>query len=133
MRGAGIGPSAKFVAHELRWSRTIRAVDRLGHLGSAQMHPIPFAILAVLTSEGAAWEPQRRLVMQALSIPQIRVVYPTLADKESGYVRTLMDPAVFPPSLRGVTWLSRWVKRHIPTFEALCRVFSRPRIPSGAI
>ena len=30
------------------------------------------------------------------------VLYPTLADKESGYVRTLMDPAVFPPSLRGI-------------------------------
>jgi Na+/proline symporter len=30
------------------------------------------------------------------------VLYPTLADKESGYVRTLMDPAVFPVSLRGV-------------------------------
>src|SRR2546427_6522586 len=30
------------------------------------------------------------------------VLYPTLADKESGYVRTLMDPAVFPTSLRGV-------------------------------
>jgi ceramide glucosyltransferase len=46
---------AKFVAHELRWSRTIRAVDRLGHLGSALMHPIPFALLAVLMSEGATW------------------------------------------------------------------------------
>jgi Na+/proline symporter len=30
------------------------------------------------------------------------VLYPTLVDKESGYVRTLMDPNVFPPSLRGV-------------------------------
>ncbi len=30
------------------------------------------------------------------------VLYPTLADKESGYVRTLMDPHVFPPALRGV-------------------------------
>ncbi len=30
------------------------------------------------------------------------VLYPTLADKESGYVRTLMDPGVFPPALRGV-------------------------------
>jgi SSS family solute:Na+ symporter len=30
------------------------------------------------------------------------VLYPTLVDKESGYVRTLMDPAVFPPGLRGV-------------------------------
>jgi Na+/proline symporter len=30
------------------------------------------------------------------------VLYPTLVDKESGYVRTLMDPRVFPVSLRGV-------------------------------
>ncbi|PYQ89875.1 MAG: sodium:proline symporter [Acidobacteria bacterium] len=30
------------------------------------------------------------------------VLYPTLADKESGYVRTLMDPQIFPPALRGV-------------------------------
>src|SRR5437016_6285208 len=29
------------------------------------------------------------------------VLYPTLADKESGYVRTLMDPQVFPPALAG--------------------------------
>ncbi len=30
------------------------------------------------------------------------VLYPTLADKESGYIRTLMDPSVFPVALRGV-------------------------------
>jgi Na+/proline symporter len=30
------------------------------------------------------------------------VLYPTLVDKESGYVRTLMDPHVFPTSLRGI-------------------------------
>lgn len=30
------------------------------------------------------------------------VLYPTLADKESGYVLTLMDPQVFPPALRGI-------------------------------
>jgi len=30
------------------------------------------------------------------------VLYPSLADKESGYVRTLMDPVVFPPALRGI-------------------------------
>src|ERR1051326_8425055 len=30
------------------------------------------------------------------------VLYPNLVDKESGYVRTLMDPGVFPPALRGV-------------------------------
>jgi solute:Na+ symporter, SSS family len=30
------------------------------------------------------------------------ILYPTLVDKESGYVRTLMDPQIFPPALRGV-------------------------------
>jgi SSS family solute:Na+ symporter len=29
------------------------------------------------------------------------ILYPTLVDKESGYIKTLMDPAVFPPYLRG--------------------------------
>lgn len=32
----------------------------------------------VFSAEGAAWEPQRRLVMQALSLPHIRAFYPTL-------------------------------------------------------
>jgi Na+/proline symporter len=30
------------------------------------------------------------------------VLYPSLADKESGYVMTIMDPHVFPPALRGL-------------------------------
>jgi Na+/proline symporter len=30
------------------------------------------------------------------------VLYPNLVDKESGYVQTLMDPAIFPPALRGI-------------------------------
>ncbi|SAL29381.1 cytochrome P450-like protein [Caballeronia choica] len=33
----------------------------------------------VFSAEGAAWEPQRRLVMQALSIPNIKAFYPALA------------------------------------------------------
>jgi ceramide glucosyltransferase len=43
--------------HELRWSRTIRAADRSGHLGSALMHPFALALVAVLASGGApaAW------------------------------------------------------------------------------
>ncbi|HEX4141850.1 MAG TPA: bacteriohopanetetrol glucosamine biosynthesis glycosyltransferase HpnI [Candidatus Methylacidiphilales bacterium] len=45
----------KLVSHELRWSRTIRAVDAAGHLGSALVHPFAFAILAVLLSSGAGW------------------------------------------------------------------------------
>jgi ceramide glucosyltransferase len=45
----------KLVSHELRWSRTIRAVDPAGHLGSALVHPLAFALLAALLSGGAAW------------------------------------------------------------------------------
>ncbi|SDC11954.1 cytochrome P450 [Paraburkholderia lycopersici] len=34
----------------------------------------------LFSAEGVAWEPQRKLVMQALSIPNIKAFYPTLAD-----------------------------------------------------
>jgi ceramide glucosyltransferase len=44
---------ADFFTHELRWSRTIRAADRSGHLGAVLMHPLPLAVLAVAFSGGA--------------------------------------------------------------------------------
>jgi ceramide glucosyltransferase len=47
--------ATKLIAHELRWSRTIRIIDPVGHLGSALMHPLAFAVLAVVLSGGAAW------------------------------------------------------------------------------
>ncbi|RDJ99034.1 bacteriohopanetetrol glucosamine biosynthesis glycosyltransferase HpnI [Paraburkholderia lacunae] len=47
--------AAQLVAHELRWSRTIRSVDPLGHLGSALVHPLAFALLAIAFSGGAKW------------------------------------------------------------------------------
>ena len=30
------------------------------------------------------------------------VLYPSLVDKESGFIKTVVDPAVFPPALRGI-------------------------------
>ncbi|MFP4832243.1 bacteriohopanetetrol glucosamine biosynthesis glycosyltransferase HpnI [Paraburkholderia sp. BR10879] len=45
---------AKLFAHELRWSRTVRAADRSGHLGAVLMHPFALAMLAVALSGGAA-------------------------------------------------------------------------------
>ncbi|MBR8208469.1 bacteriohopanetetrol glucosamine biosynthesis glycosyltransferase HpnI [Burkholderia cenocepacia] len=45
---------ARLYTHELRWSCTIRAADRLGHLGSVLMHPVPLALLAALFSGGTA-------------------------------------------------------------------------------
>jgi ceramide glucosyltransferase len=47
--------ATKLIAHELRWSRTIRRIDPLGHLGSAVIHPFAFALLAVAFSGGATW------------------------------------------------------------------------------
>ncbi|RQR26032.1 glycosyltransferase [Burkholderia sp. Bp9143] len=45
---------ATLYAHELRWSCTIRAADRIGHAGSVLMHPVPLALLALLLSGGSA-------------------------------------------------------------------------------
>jgi ceramide glucosyltransferase len=47
--------AAKLIAHELRWSRTIRIIDPIGHLGSALIHPLAFAWLTVAFSGGAVW------------------------------------------------------------------------------
>jgi ceramide glucosyltransferase len=48
---------SQLIAHELRWCRTIRAADRMGHLGAVLMHPFPLALLAALFSLGTpvAW------------------------------------------------------------------------------
>lgn len=48
---------SQLFSHELRWSRTIRAADRWGHLGAVLMHPFALAMLAVAFSGGAkaAW------------------------------------------------------------------------------
>jgi ceramide glucosyltransferase len=46
---------SKFAAHELRWSRTIRAIDPAGHLGSLLIHPFALALVGILFSGGAAW------------------------------------------------------------------------------
>ncbi|HEY1611863.1 MAG TPA: bacteriohopanetetrol glucosamine biosynthesis glycosyltransferase HpnI [Paraburkholderia sp.] len=46
---------ARLVSHELRWSRTIRAVDRSGHRGSVITYPLALALLAALLSGGAVW------------------------------------------------------------------------------
>ena len=34
--------------HELRWARTIRSIDPLGHAGSVVTHALPFALIALL-------------------------------------------------------------------------------------
>ncbi len=43
------------VSHELRWSRTIRSIDPLGHLGSVLTHPFAFALLGLLLCGNTWW------------------------------------------------------------------------------
>lgn len=40
--------------HELRWARTVRAVDPMGYAGSILTHPLPFALLGLLLGGGTA-------------------------------------------------------------------------------
>jgi ceramide glucosyltransferase len=40
--------AAELFRHELRWARTIRAIDGLGHMGSLVTHPVPLAILGAV-------------------------------------------------------------------------------------
>ena len=47
--------ATQLLAHELRWSRTIRSIDPLGHLGSAVIYPLALALFAVAFSGGALW------------------------------------------------------------------------------
>lgn len=46
---------AELWSHDLRWARTIRAVNPAGYAGSMVTHPVAFAVLAALASGGAVW------------------------------------------------------------------------------
>jgi ceramide glucosyltransferase len=48
------GSWAELWRHELRWARTIRAVDATGYAGSALTHALPFALLGLVCGGGAA-------------------------------------------------------------------------------
>ncbi len=46
--------ATRLIAHELRWSRTIRSIDPVGHMGSVLIHPLALALLGLMLS-GVAW------------------------------------------------------------------------------
>ncbi|MGA7633589.1 MAG: bacteriohopanetetrol glucosamine biosynthesis glycosyltransferase HpnI [Terriglobales bacterium] len=45
----------QFLAHQLRWSRTIRDARRWGYAGMVFTFGLPWALLMLLTARGAAW------------------------------------------------------------------------------
>jgi len=56
---------AELVQHELRWARTIRAIDPGGFAGSIVTHPVPLALLALAL---ASFAPAKGLVTAAWCI-----------------------------------------------------------------
>ncbi len=45
----------ELVRHELRWARTVRAVDPAGFAGSVVTYPTPLALIAVLITGATGW------------------------------------------------------------------------------
>ncbi len=101
---------SKLVAHELRWGRTIRAVDPVGHLGSALIHPLAFAVLALLLSRFAAWSwPLVVVALIARLALKLRVDHVLRQDRRDTWLLPLWDlvsPAIFVAGFcsRRVTW-----------------------------
>ena len=98
--------------HELRWARTIRAVDPKGHAGSAVTHPLAFAVLA-----SAAGAPMAGLILAILAIT-CRIVLLHVLARSHGLasprywlvpVRDVLSFAVFAWSFcgRDLTWRGR--------------------------
>lgn len=46
---------AAFVGHQLRFNRTIRVIDPLGHAGSLVTNPLPLALIAAIDATPLAW------------------------------------------------------------------------------
>jgi ceramide glucosyltransferase len=66
----------QLAAHELRWSRTIRRINPLGHIGSIVAYPFALALLAFAFSDASEWA--GALVVAALAA---RVVLKWRADR----------------------------------------------------
>ena len=98
------------IFHELRWARTIRAVDRTGFLGSIVTHPLPFALIGAVAS---GWSLTATAVL-GLSLAS-RAALLRQADRSLGIqstswwlwpVRDILSVVIFVASLfvDSVTW-----------------------------
>jgi ceramide glucosyltransferase len=97
-------------SHELRWARTIRAVDPAGFAGSAVTHPVPLALLGLALT---GLQPLGLLVLAGALISRLalqRSVDHLLRTKEARAwlvpVRDLLSFAVFVASFftGAVSW-----------------------------
>ena len=96
--------------HELRWSRTVRVLRPLSHVGTVITHPVPLA-LAGLALLGAGWVPAATLILALLARLTLRNRVEKAFSSSSGPVwllpvRDTLSIAVFMASFFGqkVAW-----------------------------
>jgi ceramide glucosyltransferase len=101
------------IAHELRWSRTIRAVDPVGFAGSIVTHPLPLALVAATIF---GFSPAASGVLLVVAGCRARLLYQ--ADRSLGAqrrrwwlwpLRDLLSFTIFLATffVRSVTWRRR--------------------------
>jgi ceramide glucosyltransferase len=106
---------AEVFSHELRWARTVRGVDPVGHAGSLITHPVPLALLsaALLAMAPAGGEISALIVLCAAFL--VRVWLMGVTDKVIGRkfgpwwlipLRDMLSFCVFAGSffVRSVEW-----------------------------
>lgn len=98
----------RLVEHELRWSRTIRRIDPVGHAGSALSYPVAWATLAMLATGMSSWTVALMLIaLGARILLQCRI-----------------DTALSRP-MRNLWLLPLW---DLMAFAILCLSFSSSRV-----
>ncbi len=100
--------AAKLIEHELRWSRTIRRIDPIGHAGSALSYPVAWATLAVLCGGP-------RMSFIALLIASLGV---------RAFLQLRIDMILRRP-VRGLWLLPLW---DLMAFAILCQSFLSSRV-----
>lgn len=95
--------------HELRWVRTIRSIDPLGHFGSLLTHPLPVAMLWLLLQPGLAPLAAVAFALSCRIALCMRIEQAFGIERHAFWlipVRDLLSFAVFVASFfgRGVRW-----------------------------
>jgi len=122
--------------HELRWARTIRALEPVGFAASILQYPLFWALLAVIGSGGAAWTGVLVAVVwaiRALAVTGIdralRGMLGGLAFRSPVWLLPLRD------ILSVAEWLASYAGRHVDwrglTIEADAPFPLTPRAPSS--
>lgn len=103
---------AELLGHDLRWARTIRLVDPIGHMGSVVTHALPFALISGLWHGGALGFGLIGLALACRLLVQIQVdrfVGAGPGRWRLGPVRDMLSFAIFLSSLfpGAITWRGR--------------------------